>query len=110
MTVCGRIPWRSPAYTGAGVCAIYFGIAKNDRCKSVWSLFQRKRLNNQTVWTVIFGLTGPICARALKSFYPLELRTRGIMIGQVSQRSDSFAAQTGSYDKRLLLTARVPVG
>ncbi len=30
-----------------------------------------------TVWPVIFGLTGPICARALKSLHPLELRPRG---------------------------------
>src|SRR5438309_7161760 len=54
-----------------------FRIAKNNRSKSVWTLFQRKRLNNQTVWPVIFGLTGPICARAPKSFHPLELRPRG---------------------------------
>ncbi len=54
-----------------------FRVAKNNRSKSVWTLFQRKRLNNQTVWPVIFGLTGPICARALKSLHPLELRPRG---------------------------------
>jgi hypothetical protein len=42
----------------------YFLLAKNNRSKSVCTLFQRKRLNNQTVWPVIFGLTGPICARA----------------------------------------------
>ena len=51
--------------------------AKNYRSKSVWTLFQRKLLNNQTVWPVIFGFTGPICARALKSFHLLELRPRG---------------------------------
>src|SRR6266478_84290 len=54
-----------------------FRIAKNNRSKSVWTLLQHKRLNNQTVWPVIFGLTGPICARALKSLHPLELRPRG---------------------------------
>src|ERR1700752_4252880 len=51
--------------------------AKNNRSKSVCTLFQRKRLSHQTVWLVIFGLTGPICARALKSFHLLELRPRG---------------------------------
>ena len=55
----------------------YFRFAKNNRSKSVCTLFQRKRLNNQTVWPVIFGLTGPICARALKSLHLLELRPRG---------------------------------
>ena len=54
-----------------------FRFAKNNRSKSVWTLFQRKRLNNQTVWPVIFGLTGPICARALKPFRLFELRPRG---------------------------------
>src|SRR5246127_5798675 len=49
-------------------------MAKNYRSKSVWTLFQRKLFNNQTVWPVIFGFTGPICARALKSFHLLELR------------------------------------
>jgi hypothetical protein len=34
-------------------------------------------LSNQTVWPVIFGLTGPICARALKSLHLLGLRLRG---------------------------------
>jgi hypothetical protein len=55
----------------------YFRLAKNNRSKSVWTLFQRKLLNNQTVWPVIFGLTGPICARALKSFHLFELQPRG---------------------------------
>jgi hypothetical protein len=55
----------------------YFRVAKNNRSKSVWTLFQRKRLSNQIVWPVIFGLTGPICARALKSLHLLELRPRG---------------------------------
>ena len=55
----------------------YFLFAKNNRSKSVWTLFQRKLLNNQTAWPVIFGLTGPICARAPKSLHPLELRPRG---------------------------------
>ena len=53
---------------------VNFPIAKNYRSKSVWTLFQRKLFNNQTVWPVIFGFTGPICARALKSFHLLELR------------------------------------
>src|SRR5215469_11764559 len=51
--------------------------AKNNRSKSVCTLFQRKHLNNQTVWPVIFGLTGPICARALKSLDLFELLPRG---------------------------------
>src|ERR1700694_3718458 len=54
-----------------------FRVAKNNRSKSVWTLFQRKRLNNQTVWPVIFGITGPIWERALKSLHLLELRPRG---------------------------------
>src|SRR5215471_15476189 len=33
-----------------------FRVAKNNRSKSVCTLFQRKHLNNQTVWPVIFGL------------------------------------------------------
>src|ERR1700745_1933574 len=53
---------------------VTFRIAKNYRSKSVWTLFQRKLFNNQTVWPVIFGFTGPICARALKSFHLRELR------------------------------------
>ena len=52
-------------------------VAKNNRSKSVWTLFQRKCHSNQTVWPVIFGITGPICARALKSLHLLELRPRG---------------------------------
>src|SRR5262252_3194632 len=51
--------------------------AKNNRSKSVCTLFQRKHLNNQTVWPVIFGLTGPICARALKSQHMFKLDSRG---------------------------------
>ena len=38
---------------------------------------QRKRLNNQAVWPVIFGLTGPICARALNLKIRLRLSMRG---------------------------------
>jgi hypothetical protein len=30
----------------------YFLFAKNNRSKFVWTLFQRKFLNNQTVWPV----------------------------------------------------------
>jgi hypothetical protein len=56
---------------------VSFLFAKNNRSKSVWTLFQRKLLNNQTVWPVIFGLTDPICACALKSFHLFELRPRG---------------------------------
>ena len=52
-------------------------MAKNNRSKSVWTLFKRKLLNNQTVWPVIFGLTGPMCARALKSLHLFELHARG---------------------------------
>ena len=54
-----------------------FRVAKNNRSKSVCTLFQRKHLNNQTVWPVIFGLAGPICARALKSLHLFELLPRG---------------------------------
>src|SRR6266705_2614810 len=43
-------------------------------------------LSNQTVWPVIFGLTGPICARALKSLHLLGLRLRGHH-GQLSRPS-----------------------
>src|ERR1700694_3735210 len=63
--------WRKQPFSS------YFRFAKNNRSKSVWTLFQRKRLNNQTVWPVIFGITGPICERALKSLHLLELRPRG---------------------------------
>ena len=52
---------------------VSFLFAKNNRPKSVWTLFQRKLLHHQTVWPVIFGLTGPIYARALKSFHLFEL-------------------------------------
>jgi hypothetical protein len=34
-------------------------------------------LNNQTEWLVIFGITGPICARALKPNNALRLGPRG---------------------------------
>ena len=60
------------------LCHVHnFCLAKIYRSKSVWTLFQRKLLNNQTVWPVIFGLTGPICARALKSLHLFELHARG---------------------------------
>ena len=55
----------------------YFLFAKNNLSKSACTLFQGKLLNNQTVWPVIFGLTGPICARALKSLHLFELHARG---------------------------------
>src|ERR1700694_1252184 len=63
--------WRKQPFSS------YFRFAKNNRSKSVWTLFQRKRLNNQTFCPVIFGITGPICERALKSLHLLELRPRG---------------------------------
>jgi hypothetical protein len=47
--------------------ALNVWMPKNNRSKSAGTLMQRKWLNNQAVWPVIFGLTGPICARALKS-------------------------------------------
>src|SRR5438093_4668483 len=50
---------------------------KNNRSKSACTLNARKPLNNQAVWPVIFGLTGPICARAPKSVHLLELCPRG---------------------------------
>src|SRR4029077_5710228 len=68
----GRCPFIS-----TNLSSYCFRLAKNYRSKSVGTLFQRKLLNNQTVWPVIFGFTGPICARALKSFHLLELRPRG---------------------------------
>src|SRR5437588_12175194 len=54
--------------------------AEHNRSRSVSTLFKRTPLSNQTVWLVwigIFGLPGPICARALKSPHLLELRPRG---------------------------------
>src|SRR5439155_7985872 len=50
---------------------------KNNRSKSACTLNARKRLNNQAVWPVIFDITGPICARALKTKIPLTLGPRG---------------------------------
>jgi hypothetical protein len=41
-------------------------LLKNNRSKLFETQFQRKRHSNQTVWLVIFGLTGPICAREFK--------------------------------------------
>jgi hypothetical protein len=46
---------------------VNFRVAKNNRSKSACTLNERKRLNNQAVWPVIFSLTGPICARAFKT-------------------------------------------
>src|SRR5436309_9463448 len=45
---------------------------KNNRSKSACTLNARKRLNNQAVWPVIFDITGPICARGLKTKIPLK--------------------------------------
>jgi len=67
-----RLVRTNPAQSSVLDCFLF---AKNNRSKSVWTLFQRKRLSNQTVW--LFGLTGPICARALKSLRLHELRSRG---------------------------------
>src|SRR6267142_6884467 len=50
---------------------------KNNRSKSACTLNERKRLNNQAVWPVIFDITGPIYARALKTKIPLTLGPRG---------------------------------
>ena len=52
-------------------------MAKNNRSKSACTFTQRKRLNNQAVWPVIFGITGPICARALNLKMPAKLGLRG---------------------------------
>jgi hypothetical protein len=49
-----------------------FRIARNNRSKSACALIQRKRLNSQAVWPVIFGITGLICARAPKLNIRLE--------------------------------------
>src|SRR5215831_10445995 len=56
---------------------ISFRVAKNYRSKSAWTSNQRKRLNNQAVWPVILRITGPICARALKSKIQRTLGLRG---------------------------------
>src|SRR3989454_1816216 len=53
------------------------GKYKNNRSKSACTLNARKRLNNQAVWPVIFDITGPICACALKTKIPLTLGSRG---------------------------------
>src|SRR2546427_12285159 len=53
------------------------GKYKNNRSKSACTLNARKRLNNQAVWPVIFDITGPVCARALKTKIPLTLGPRG---------------------------------
>ena len=73
----GSVGDRRPYADLAGLTGSSFRIAKNNRSKSVCTLFQRKRLDNQTVWPVIFGLTGPICARALKSQHSFNLDSRG---------------------------------
>src|SRR5262249_14440438 len=67
----------APERLDFGMPNLSFRMAKNNRSKSVCTLFQRKHLSNQTVWPVIFGLTGPICARALKSLHRFELLPRG---------------------------------
>ena len=55
----------------------YFQMAKNNRSKSACTFIQRKRFNNQAVWPVIFGITGPICARALNLKIRTKIRARG---------------------------------
>src|SRR5215831_2714225 len=58
-------------------CLYLDGLYKNNRSKSACTLNARKRLNNQAVWPVIFDITGPICARALKTKIPFTLGWRG---------------------------------
>src|SRR5262249_9659993 len=77
----GEVKFKTVAESVAATTAIpsrvNFRLAKTNRSKSVCTLFQLKHLNNQTVWPVIFGLTGPICARALKSQHMFKLHSRG---------------------------------
>src|SRR3989441_9432394 len=58
--------------TGLGIFASVGEKYKNNRSKSACTLNARKRLNNQAVWPVIFDITGPICARGLKTKIPLK--------------------------------------
>jgi hypothetical protein len=54
-----------------------FRMAKINRSKSAWTEISAQALYNQAVWTVNFGITGPICARALNLKIPLKLGERG---------------------------------
>src|SRR6516165_9333036 len=54
-----------------------FLFAKDYRPIGLNQRFWRKRFINQTDWPVIFGITGPICARALKSKIHRKLGLRG---------------------------------
>ena len=54
-----------------------FRFAKNNRSKLIARLIQHKRFNNQAVWPVIFGITGPICARVSNLQIQLDLFERG---------------------------------
>ncbi len=64
--------WSGVISPCRGTRNLNFRLAKNNRSKSACTLIQRKRLNNQEVWPVIFGITGPICARAPKFNIQLE--------------------------------------
>ena len=54
---------------------------------------------NQTVWPVIFGLTGPICARALNPRVPRELSSRGHQdwpVKRTSRKRSTRPCSTGT--------------
>jgi len=52
---------------------VSFRLAKNYRSK----LFYDVSFPESSVWPVIFGLTGPICARAFKVHIPRDLSSSG---------------------------------
>ena len=53
-------------------------------------------LPNQTVWPVNFGLTGPICARAINLLIPLKLSSRGHHDWPVKRRYRKLTRELGS--------------
>ena len=91
-----RASQLSPLPSGAIVQPFFSDavLYKNNRSKSACTLNARKRLNNQAVWPVIFDITGPICARALKTQIPFTLGSRGhhdwpvMSVNRTSGRSD----------------------
>src|SRR3989442_15604041 len=69
--------FRASSAAQLGNCVSVAGKYKNNRSKSACTLNARKGRSNQAVWPVIFDITGPICARALKTKIPLTLGSRG---------------------------------
>jgi len=55
--------------------------------------YQNNRFRRGTVWPVIFGMTGPIYARALNLFIRLSYVRSGIMIGQLCRPTGSQRIQ-----------------